>query len=277
VTACGAARRRQRGFALLIVLWSMALLALIGTRITAAGHAETRLAANLRAAAEAEAAADAAVFEAVWHAMDGSANRWPADGLARVVRLPHATVEVAMVSENSKITLNNSPLPLLHGLLHALGFEPKLAEVLTEQISDWRSPAQFPQRMGAKAPQYRAAGRDWGPPGQPFRSVDELGLVLSITPEILARLRPYVSPYIESTPHAGSGDRVIAAAAAEAAANGSPPLAFDEAPTLTITATAVTPSGGRFVRRAVIQVATGLASNPNQPPFTVLDWDRAPD
>ena len=275
--AGGAARRRQRGFALLIVLWSMALLALIGTRITAAGHAETRLAANLRAAADAQAAADAAVFEAVWHAMDGSANRWPVDGLARVVRLPRATVQVAMVSENGKITLNNSPLPLLHGLLHALGFEPKLAETLTEQIADWRSPAQFPLRQGAKAPQYRAAGRDWGPPGQPFRSVDELGLVLAMTPEILARLRPYVSPYVDSTPRPGSGDRVIAAAAAEAAANGSPPLAFDEPPTLSITATAVTPSGGRFVRRAVIRLSTDLATNPNQPPFTVLDWDRAPD
>jgi len=71
---------RQRGFALLIVLWSMALLALIGTRITAAGHVEAQLATNLRANAIAEAAADGAVFEALFHFMDGSAGHWPAAG-----------------------------------------------------------------------------------------------------------------------------------------------------------------------------------------------------
>src|SRR5215831_8873131 len=72
---------RQRGFALLIVLWSMALLALIGTRITAAGRAGAQLATNLRASAIAEAAADGAVFEALFHFMDSSDGHWPVDGL----------------------------------------------------------------------------------------------------------------------------------------------------------------------------------------------------
>jgi len=41
---------RQRGFALLIVLWSMALLALLLTQVTATGRSETQLADNLRRA-----------------------------------------------------------------------------------------------------------------------------------------------------------------------------------------------------------------------------------
>ena len=269
--------KRQRGFALLIVLWSMALLALIGTRITAAGHTETRLAINLRASAVAEAAADGAVFEALFHFMDGSSNHWPADGRPRVVRLPQAQAEVTLVDEGRKVTLNNSALPLLYGLLHAVGVPPQLAVLLTDQIADWRSPAQFPLKQGAKGPQYRAAHRDWGPPNQPFRSVDELGLVLSMTPEILARLRPYVSPYIESSPKTDTADPVVAAALSEAAANGAPPLAFDEPPTVTITATAVSAGGGRFTRRAVIRLNTDIAANPGQPQFFVLDWDLGAD
>ena len=268
---------RQRGFALLIVLWSMALLALIGTRITAAGHAETRLATNLRAAAVAEAAADGAVYEALFHFMDGSAKHWPADGLPRLVRLPQAEVRVSLVDESRKITLNNSALPLLHGLLHAVGVEPRLATVLTDQIADWRSPAQFPLRNGAKAPQYLAAKRDWGPPNQPFRSVDELAMVLSMTPEILARLRPYLSPYVQSSPKTTEGDPVIAAAMAEAAANGAPPLSFDEPPSLTITAVALSQGGARFTRRAVIRLNTDLSANPTQPQFAILAWDRGPE
>jgi general secretion pathway protein K len=265
---------RQRGFALLIVLWSMALLALIGTRITAAGHAQTRLAANLRDAAVAEAAADGAVYEALFHFMDDSGKHWPADGLPRVVRQPQARVTVALVDESRKITLNNSPLPLLHGLLHAIGVEPRLAAVLTDQIADWRSPAQLPLPLGAKAPQYQAAKRDWGPPGEPIRDIDELGFVLSMTPEILARLRPYVSPFVQSSPKATETDPVIAAALAEAAANGAPPIAFDEPPVVSITATAVGAGGARFTRRAVIRLNTDLAANPTQPQFFVLDWNQ---
>jgi len=268
------ATARQRGFALLIVLWSMSLLALIGTRIAAAGRGETRLATNLRAGAVAEAAADAAVYEALYHFMDGSSAHWPADSLPRRLKLPQALADVTLVDENRKISLNNSALPLLHGLLRAVGVDARLASVLTQQIADWRSPTQVPLRQGAKAPQYRAAGRDWGPPDQPFRSFDELGLVLSMTPEILARLRPYMSPYVESSPRATETDPVIAAALADASANGAPPLTFDEPPVVTITAVAVSTAGGRFVRRAVIRLNTDLASNPTQPQYYILDWDQ---
>jgi general secretion pathway protein K len=208
--------------------------------------------------------------------MDGSGNHWPADGRLRLVRLPQAQVEVTLVDEGRKITLNNSALPLLFGLLRAVGVPPPLALVLTDQIADWRSPAQFPLKQGAKGPQYRAAHRDWGPPNQPFRSVDELGMVLSMTPEILARLRPYVSPYVESSPKVDGADVVVATALTAAAANGAPPLAFDEPPTLTITAVAASNGGGRFVRKAVIRVNADAASNPGQPLFFVLDWDQGP-
>jgi general secretion pathway protein K len=271
------ATTRQRGFALLIVLWSMALLALIGTRITAAGNGETRLATNLRAAAVAEAAADGAVFEALFHFMDGSGQHWPADGATRRIRLPRAVADVTLRDEGGKITLNNSALPLLHGLLRAVGAAPALAETLANQIADWRSPAQYPLRHGAKGPQYKAAGRDWGPPNQPFRSVDELGLVLAMTPDMLARLRPYVSPFIESAPKTSTADPVIQAALAEASASGAPLQAFDEPPTLTITADATTPGGGRFIRRAVVRLNTDLATNPGEPQFLILDWDQVLD
>ena len=263
---------RQSGFALLIVLWSMALLALIGTRITASGRAETRLVGNLRAGAVAEAAADGAVFEALFHVIDTSNNHWPADGRPRALNLPQATAEVSVVDESRKITLNNSPAALLRGLLQALGVAPRDAAVLTDQIIDWRSPLPTPQPLGAKAPQYLAAHRAWGPPNRPFRGIDELALVLDMTPEILARLRPYVSPWTLSAPSPSEADPVIAATLAAAVANGGAPQAFAEATTLTIVAVATTPGGGRFVRRAVVRLTGDLALNPGQPPFVVLDW-----
>ena len=51
-----AARANQRGIVLLVVLGVMALLALIGTRLTSTGRVETQIARNALAAAMAEAA-----------------------------------------------------------------------------------------------------------------------------------------------------------------------------------------------------------------------------
>jgi len=266
---------RQRGFALLIVLWSMALLALIGTRITAAGHAEAQLATNLRVNAIAEAAADGAVFEAVFHFMDRSAGHWPANGLVHRVEMPQAQVAVILVDESDKISLNNAPPPLLRGLLRALGVNRQLAAMLTDQIVDWRSRSPIPHGLGAKWPQYKAAGRDWGPPNRPFRTVGELGMVLSMTPEILDGLRPYLSPYTYSTPKPDVAQPVIGAALADAATEGASLLGFDAEPTLTITASAVSAGGGRFTRRAVIRLNGAVAANPDLPQLFVLKWEQA--
>ena len=268
---------RQRGFALLIVLWTMALLALIGTRITAAGHAETQLVTNLRANAIAEAAADGALFEALFHFMDGSAGHWAADGLAHRVVMPQAQVAVTLVDESSKISLNNAPPPLLRGLLQALGVNKQLAAVLTSEIVDWRSRSLRPHIPGATGLVYKAAGRDWGPPNRPFRTVNELGMVLSMTPQILDRLRPYLSPYTYSTPNPNAAPPLIRAVLAEAAAEGLNSLGFDAEPTLTITASAVSAGGGRFTRRAVIRLNSTAATVPNLPQFFVLRWDQAAD
>jgi len=267
---------RQRGFALLIVLWSMALLALIGTRITAAGHAEAQLATNLRANAIAEAAADGAVFEAAFHFMDGSAGHWPANGLVHRVEMPQAQVAVTLVDESHKISLNNASPPLLRGLLRVLGVNQQLAAVLADQIVDWRSRSLRPHRPAATGLQYKAAGRDWGPPNRPFRTVNELGLVLSMTPEILGRMRPYLSPYTYSAPKPDVAQPVIMAALDEAAKEGGPSssLGFYLEPTLTITASAVSAGGGRFTRRAVIWL-NSAAATPDRPPFFVLVWDQA--
>ena len=53
----------ERGFALLLVLWTLVLLSLIVTGMVSAGRVEAQLASNLRAAAVAEAAADGAVHQ----------------------------------------------------------------------------------------------------------------------------------------------------------------------------------------------------------------------
>ena len=178
--AAGGARvaAREGGFALLVVLWSLALLALLGTHVVATGRSEVQLAANLRGAAAAEAAADGALFQAVFHLLDPSPRRWWPDGVSREIALPGgAAATVRVESEQGKVNPNLAPAPLLQALLLPLGVEPRAAASLAASILDWRTAGQRPRPDGAKEPQYRAAGRDYAPPGRPFESLDELGLV----------------------------------------------------------------------------------------------------
>ena len=71
----------QRGFALLIVLWTLVLLSLILAQLLSAGRSEAQLATKLRDAAVAEAVADGAVQDTLFHLMAQGAQAWPPHGV----------------------------------------------------------------------------------------------------------------------------------------------------------------------------------------------------
>ena len=79
-----AASGRNGGFALIVVLWTLVLIAFIVAHLTATGRTEIRIAGNLVANSAAQAAADGAVFEAIFNQSDPQPEqRWPVDGSVR--------------------------------------------------------------------------------------------------------------------------------------------------------------------------------------------------
>ena len=270
---------RERGFVLLVVLWTLALVALIGTQVTAAGRSETQIAGNLKAAAVAEAAADAAVAEAALHLLDASDAHWVADGAGYQLRLPQANVRVGIADEARRLPVNTVPRALLAALVRLVGADPHTAEVVASQIADWRSPAPQPLKLGAKAPQYRAASRMFGPPNRNIRSLSELRLVLGMTPGLFVCLAPHLSAYGESVPSPALADPVVRAALAEVAAEGLQPLAFQAPGLFRVEAVATSVGGGRFVRRAVIRLAGagGSSAAASSRAFEVLAWSSGDD
>lgn len=259
--------REPRGFALLLVLWSVALLALLGTYITATGDRETRIADALRGSAVAEAAADAAIFTAGFYQLDAADRRWPVNGGVREQRSPGVVVRVSLTDEHWRVPLNGSPPMVLAALLQEAGVEQQTAAALAERIVAWRNPPRTGEPESAAAAAYVAAGRRWGPPHRPFRNVDELGLVLGISPELLARLKPHLTVFVSALPDASTPDPVVARAMTRIAADGTHLASFTEAPTIRVTAVATTTGGARFIRQAVLR-ASGTADAPVE----VLDW-----
>ena len=265
-------RDRERGFALLIVLWSVVLLSLLGTGITASGRTDIQLAANLRAAARAEAAADGAIQEAAFHLVD-PASPWAADRQPHASRNAAVAIEIRIEDESGKINPNTATPELLRALLHAVDADARTSDELPIAIADWRFPGSNARPGAAKAPQYRAAGLPYAPPGAPFESLDELGAVLGMTPALLARLVPHLSIYNDRDPSPQRADPIVRQALREvygplpeAAGRGTPLR------TVTVTASAQTAEGARFVRRATLR----LGSGPKDAPVQVLTWESGP-
>jgi len=279
VPASGSTGGRERGFALLLVLWTMVLLSLIGTRIAAGGRAEAQLAANVRDAAVTQAAADGAVQEAAFHLLDAPPRRWAADGGKHVLAMPGGVaVEVRVESEEGKVNPNLASAALLVALLHEVGADSRTAGTISDNILLWRFPWTRPGANDPALTAYRAAGLDYGPAGAPIRSLDELGAVLGMTPALLARLRPYVSVFAGDAPDpASAGPPVLAAmravlggdAALTGSAIGLRNTRGGVPAVVGVTAAATGPNGTRFARRAVLRLGQERGANPAQ----VLAWD----
>jgi general secretion pathway protein K len=258
---------------LLIVLWWLALLVFLAAQITAATRTTILIASNNRASAAAEAQTDGAVNEAIFQVL---AQRWKADGTAHFVRWPQGVNEVRIDDEGDRVDPNVAPAVLLQALLHECSATPKTAMELAAAIAEWRSLDMLQSTTGnAKAPQYRAAGLGYAPPNTRFVSVDELGLVLGMTHDLLACLQPHVSVYSLSVPSSvTTSDPVIRQALTEA-------YPYDTAQSVTatvreiavirITATAQVLGGGRFRRVAVVRVAP--AEPDDAFTYQILSWE----
>ena len=213
--AGGIGARRDRGFALLIVLWTLVLIAFLVLHLTASGRTEIRIADNLVDNAVAAAAADGAISEAIFNLSNPRPDqRWPLDGAAHPLTIGDSRVTVRLADEAARINPNLASPVLIEALLRAVGSDPATAQRLAAAIADWVGSATTAQPQAALFAEYRAAGLDYGPPGSPLEGLDELGQVLGMTPALLAALRPHLTLYGPPEPDPAGADPVVAAALA---------------------------------------------------------------
>jgi general secretion pathway protein K len=264
------------GFALVIVLWWLALLVLLLTQITSASRTEVTIAGNIRASAVAEAEADGAVNEAIFQVL---AHRWEANGAPHLVRGAQALTEVRIDDEGKKIDPNVTPVVLMTALLRVCGATPRTAERLALAIVEWRSLDALQAPGSEKAPQYRLARYGYIPPNKRFVSKDELGLVLGMTPELLACLSPHISVYSLSVPSLQmTDDEVVRRALIEAYPDDAThPLAalVREVSVIRVAAVAHAAAGGAFRRIAVVRVAPEASEADFA--YKILAWEDAAD
>jgi general secretion pathway protein K len=283
------AEARSRGFALIVVLWVLVLIAAIGTYILANARTETVIARNVVAGAEAEALADSGVALAVFNLLDPvESQRWSVNGEPHALAVTGGSLSIRLEDEALKINPSFATEAQLAGLFEAIGVDRSLARRLGASIADWVDRDDVPRPDGAERGEYLAAGLPYIPANAALQSLDELAWVMGMTPDILAAARPYLTVYTElAAPDPAVAPPVIRRALTIADKN--PPVAARVAasengtatdpksgssdgasPTIvTVEVAAQATRGGIFVRRAVVRLNPGEGKG-----YTVLDWAR---
>ena len=188
--------RRQRGIALIAVLWVLLLLAFLAASFSSSTRTEANLARNLVENAKAAALADAGVYRAIAGLsipieegglrVDGTVYAWTfGEGEARF----------AIHDEGGKIDLNGASVGLLHGLFRSIGLDEQEAADLADAIADFRDDDDDRRPGGAEDLDYQAADLPHRAKDAPFELIAELLQVKGMTGELYLRLRPSLTVY----------------------------------------------------------------------------------
>ena len=207
------AARPPRGFALLVVLWTVALLALLGAHITGTARQAASLSLLLHGAARAEALADGLVAEAIFRLLDPSSQGWKADGVP-----PRGAARQRGPARWWCWTMPGGSTPRWRRRSCWLRCCATTGWSRGGR-SGWPRPswtgaasATSRCRAGRSWRRYRAAGLSYGPPHEAFRSPEELGLVLGMTPDVLAGWQPHLSVWTRGRVRLERADPVVAQA-----------------------------------------------------------------
>jgi general secretion pathway protein K len=180
---------RERGVALLAVLWATILLAVLATALIAMFRADARLMNTERARFEATEAARAAINLAIV-ALSNPAGGWPVDGTPQTIKFGDIAIDVAVSAESGKIDLNAGGLELIHGLLMVEGASPGAAGQITEEIG-----ARRVNQGSDVANGIPAAATPHDPGMHQFQNMAELLQIPGITRPLFDRLIPNLTLY----------------------------------------------------------------------------------
>ena len=269
------------------VLWILAFLTVVAGGLSLQARTETRMAQNLVSVAQAREAAVGAVQVAVFELLRGrTAYQWQGDGSTDEIRLGDTVIQVAVFDEAGRIDLNKASARVLERLFAAVGLDDTDAAELVDAVVDWRDPDQLHRLNGAEDDDYQEAGTAYGAKDGPFESVEELQLVLGMSPDIYSKIWQAVtvfSPAAAVNPSVAS-PLVRQALTDELSEGSSIPsdssLSAEDEPedtrlrgsTFAVYAKAMAPDGASARIGATVRLQRGSRNRP----FTVLDWRVEP-
>jgi general secretion pathway protein K len=188
---------RERGFALLAVLWMLILLAALAASYSLTTRTSVALARNAVGSAEAEALADAGIHRAVAGLLvtGGDSQGFRADGTPYAWAFANGQVRFSIEDEGGKIDLNGASEALLAALFRTVGLNPKDAGAIAAAIVDFRDDDSNRLPNGAEDRDYARERLPHGAKDAPFQLVEELLQVKGMTGPVFRQVAPLLTVY----------------------------------------------------------------------------------
>jgi general secretion pathway protein K len=203
-------KRRRRGFALMAALWLVVLVGVTGYELSVRSRARRLAVANSLEMVQASAAAEAgletvraALEQRLAHPLanrtqrmaDATVDPWGDLSFIRLdtVQLGDERAVARMYDVDSRLQINRASEADVRRLLAALPLDASVADRLAQRILDWRDPDDLRRARGAEREDYLRAGAQLLPSNADYDRIEELRNVEGMTPELFARVTPYLS------------------------------------------------------------------------------------
>lgn len=188
--------RQDGGFALVVVIWAIGVLALLFMTYIAAARYRSIEASSLAQHARAEAMANIGVNLAILDLLSGISRgttrsaRFGSDGIPVFCTLGDGwRVAISVVDEGGKVDLNTANPELIEAMIRGMNSDGRVAALVAKSIQKLReAPAEARSAQGTSSPS-----------GTALRSVFELHQITGVDRDLFQALVPLVTVHSGST------------------------------------------------------------------------------
>ena len=268
----------ERGYALIAAVASLAVFAAVALAIISATRIDLAKGQGEISSVQARLAAETGLAVALHGLMNRDiATLALLDGRAQELDFAGSHVTITLIDERGKVAINAIEAPVIERMLNEAGLEGQAMVIARDSLLDWQDSDDEALPDGAEAPFYARQGIT--PRNGGVQSIDELGAIRGFTPQVVARLRPFITVERSAVPFspryagpqalAAIGDSRGAIAGIErqreldgqrTAIGFNDQMSWTGRP-ITISVEATTPGGGRYHLEAIVEV-TGKPAHP---------------
>lgn len=189
----------KKGFALLVVLWVLAVLIVMVLSFSMTTRSDTYGLLAFKEGMEnkffAEAGIERSIMEIIYHTVNQNQTLtlvgreiWRLDGTFYNANMVDGAYRVRIMDESGKISLNgltDSSGIVLKNILTNQGITQENADIIVDSILDWKDEDDFHRLNGAESDYYMSLPKPYKARNADFETLDELIMVRGITPQIL--------------------------------------------------------------------------------------------
>jgi general secretion pathway protein K len=198
----------EKGFALVLTLMVTALMVAAAVELIYQVYVDTSLSRSFRDGQQASLLAESGAYggqsllmmEISGQNYTSLSDKW---GVPFKQEDETGRIEITITEESGKINLNALVLqtgnsdPITLGMLQLLGTPLQIPESAWNAVADWI--ATVPRAGGVESPYYKTLNPPYSAHNGRMTTVNELALVKGFTPDMVAKLAPFVTVYPNQT------------------------------------------------------------------------------